>query len=88
MQATMALRYLIGRLDSNAGKNQRMSRCEFHLYLSENVKEGRYLPSDDLSVDDATGRQRDHPRNRLPDDPIGRRATNRNFLYNLGPVFS
>jgi LacI family transcriptional regulator len=52
MQATMALRYLIGRLDSNAGKHQRMSRCEFHLYLPENVKEGRYLPSDDLSVDD------------------------------------
>jgi hypothetical protein len=42
MQATMALRYLVERLDSNGVKNSRMSRCEFHLYFPENVEEGRY----------------------------------------------
>jgi LacI family transcriptional regulator len=51
MQAATALRYLIERLDSNAGKNSRMSGCEFHLYFSENVKEGRYLSTDELSAD-------------------------------------
>jgi LacI family transcriptional regulator len=42
MQATMGLRYLVERLDSNGMKNSRISRCEFHLYFPENVEEGRY----------------------------------------------
>jgi LacI family transcriptional regulator len=42
MQATMALRYLVERLDSTGVKNARISRCEFHLYFPENVEEGRY----------------------------------------------
>jgi LacI family transcriptional regulator len=49
MQATMALRYLVERLDSNGAKSSRVSRCEFHLYFPENVKEGQYLLADDLS---------------------------------------
>jgi hypothetical protein len=42
MQATMALRYLVERLDSNGVKDAGISRCEFHLYFPENVEEGRY----------------------------------------------
>jgi LacI family transcriptional regulator len=51
MQATMALRYLVERLDSNGAKTSPMSKSEFHLYFPENVKEGRYLLADDLSLD-------------------------------------
>ena len=56
MQATMALRYLVERLDSNGVKNSRISRCEFHLYFPENVEEGRYLLTGDLSSDHTAGR--------------------------------
>ena len=43
MQAAMALRYLLARLDSNTGNASDVPGCEFHLYFSENVKKRRYL---------------------------------------------
>ena len=46
MQASMALRYIIERLDSNAGNTSGPSGCDFHVYFSENVKEGQYLSAD------------------------------------------
>ena len=46
MQASMALGYIIERLDSNAGNTSGPSGCDFHVYFSENVKEGQYLSAD------------------------------------------
>jgi LacI family transcriptional regulator len=56
MQATMALRYLVERLDSNGLENSQISRCEFHLYFPENIEHGRYLLTGDLSSDHRPGR--------------------------------
>lgn len=44
MQGFMALRYLVERLNPDgAGRSPELG-CEFHIYFTENVKEGRYLP--------------------------------------------
>jgi LacI family transcriptional regulator len=43
MQAIMALRYLVERADSNTAQAPQTPGCEFHLYFSENLTEGRYL---------------------------------------------
>lgn len=48
MQAFMALRYLVERADTNPAKTSPGSfGCEFHVYFTENVKEGHYLFPDD-----------------------------------------
>ena len=48
MQAFMALRYLVERADTNPAKTSPGSfGCEFHVYFTENVKEGQYLFPDD-----------------------------------------
>ena len=43
MQAFKGLRYLVERTDPNMGPTSLTPGCEFHLYFSENSKEGRYL---------------------------------------------
>jgi LacI family transcriptional regulator len=44
MQAFKALRYLVERAVSNTGHASVTPGCEFHLYFSENIQEGLYLP--------------------------------------------
>ena len=52
MQAFMALRYLVERADTNPAKTSPGSfGCEFHVYFTENVKEGHYLSPDDRPPD-------------------------------------
>ena len=43
MQAFKGLRYLVERTDPNTGPTSLSPGCEFHLYFSENLTEGRYL---------------------------------------------
>ena len=43
MQAFKGLRYLVERTDPNMGPSSLMPGCEFHLYFSENLREGQYL---------------------------------------------
>ena len=43
MQAFKGLRYLVERTDPNMGPTSLMPGCEFHLYFSENLREGQYL---------------------------------------------
>ena len=43
MQAFKGLRYLVERTDPNTGPTSLTPGCEFHLYFSENLREGRYL---------------------------------------------
>ena len=51
MQAFMALRYLVECTNPNAARPSPALGCEFHLYFTENVKEGQYLPADDRPPD-------------------------------------
>lgn len=44
MQAIMALRYLVEKADPGATPSALRPGCEFHLYFSENLREGQYLP--------------------------------------------
>ena len=47
MQAFLALRYLVERTNPDPAKTFPPSKCEFHVYFTENVKEGQYLSSGD-----------------------------------------
>ena len=44
MQAFSALRYLVEEADSGGAPSSLRPGCEFHLYFSENLQEGPYLP--------------------------------------------
>ena len=53
MQAFLALRYLVARTNSDAAKTLPPSKCEFHIYFTENAKEEQYLSPDDRIADRA-----------------------------------
>jgi LacI family transcriptional regulator, galactose operon repressor len=53
MQAFMALRYLVECTNSDVDKTLPPSGCEFHVYFTENVKEGQYLSADNRPPDRA-----------------------------------